>query len=201
MIAAKRLFSEKGYEKSTMEDIAREAELSAGTLYLYFKNKDDLYASLCIRMLQYINVKIGHVVKQSGLDYYQKQQVLMETLFDVYHHDPLILNNMFHLQSSETLHNLGPEIMSEITSLARKSLRSMATLFEDGIRRKKIIPAHPTALADILWGMFSGIVLWEESKKMISKDRYNLKQTMQTAIEIMGRGLKRDRTPETSGSE
>ena len=42
IVAAKRVFSEKGYSKSTMEDIAREAELSPGTLYLYFKNKDDI---------------------------------------------------------------------------------------------------------------------------------------------------------------
>ena len=34
----------KWYSKATvMEDIAREAELSPGTLYLYFKNKDELY--------------------------------------------------------------------------------------------------------------------------------------------------------------
>ena len=38
MVAAKRVFTQKGYEKSTMEDIAREAELSPGTLYLYFEN-------------------------------------------------------------------------------------------------------------------------------------------------------------------
>jgi len=37
MIAAKRVFSVKGYSKATMEDIAKEAELSPGTLYLYFK--------------------------------------------------------------------------------------------------------------------------------------------------------------------
>ncbi len=49
IVAAKRVFSEKGYSKSTMEDIAKEAELSPGTLYLYFKNKDELYASLSLR--------------------------------------------------------------------------------------------------------------------------------------------------------
>ena len=43
IVAAKRVFSEKGFSKSTMEDIAREAELSPGTLYLYFKNKDKVY--------------------------------------------------------------------------------------------------------------------------------------------------------------
>ena len=42
IVAAKRVFSEKGFNKATMEDIAHEAELSPGTLYLYFKNKDDI---------------------------------------------------------------------------------------------------------------------------------------------------------------
>ena len=37
--AAKAMFTEKGYSKTTMEDIAQRAELSPGTLYLYFKNK------------------------------------------------------------------------------------------------------------------------------------------------------------------
>jgi AcrR family transcriptional regulator len=41
MVAAKRVFSVNGFSKSTMEDIAREAELSPGTIYLYFKNKDE----------------------------------------------------------------------------------------------------------------------------------------------------------------
>ena len=33
MVAAKRVFSNKGFNKATMEDIAQEAELSPGTLY------------------------------------------------------------------------------------------------------------------------------------------------------------------------
>ena len=48
MVAAKRVFSEKGFNKATMEDIAHEAELSPGTLYLYFKNKEEL---VCLPVL------------------------------------------------------------------------------------------------------------------------------------------------------
>jgi AcrR family transcriptional regulator len=40
--AAKGVFFTKGFSSSTMDDIARTAELSKGTLYLYFKNKEDL---------------------------------------------------------------------------------------------------------------------------------------------------------------
>ena len=42
IVAAKKVFSEKGFNKATMDDIAGEAELSPGTLYLYFKNKEDI---------------------------------------------------------------------------------------------------------------------------------------------------------------
>ena len=47
LTAAKDLFWEKGYE-ATMDEIAEKAELSKPTLYLYFKNKDDLYASIAL---------------------------------------------------------------------------------------------------------------------------------------------------------
>ena len=38
--AATKIFSEQGFDKARMDDIASEAKLSKGTLYLYFKSKD-----------------------------------------------------------------------------------------------------------------------------------------------------------------
>jgi TetR/AcrR family transcriptional regulator len=40
--AAKKLFKNNGYDKTTMQMIANEAELAKGTLYLYFKDKNEL---------------------------------------------------------------------------------------------------------------------------------------------------------------
>jgi AcrR family transcriptional regulator len=45
--AAQGLFGDRGYE-ATMDEIAEKAELSKPTLYLYFSNKDDLYASIAL---------------------------------------------------------------------------------------------------------------------------------------------------------
>lgn len=47
--AAEKLFFSRGYENVTMDDIAKEAELARGTLYLYFKNKDDIYIAIAIK--------------------------------------------------------------------------------------------------------------------------------------------------------
>ncbi|MHB8896387.1 MAG: TetR/AcrR family transcriptional regulator, partial [Candidatus Geothermincolia bacterium] len=46
--AAKELFSQKGYQATTMDEIAEKAELSKGAVYLYFESKDDLYVSLIV---------------------------------------------------------------------------------------------------------------------------------------------------------
>ena len=44
--AAKELFSAKGLEGTTMDDIAAKAEYSKSTIYVYFSGKDDIYYSI-----------------------------------------------------------------------------------------------------------------------------------------------------------
>ena len=191
MVAAKRVFSNKGFNKATMEDIAQEAELSPGTLYLYFKNKEELYASLSLRILQYLLIRVEHVNDDKETDPEGKLKALMDAMYDVYEFDPLIIINMFHLQSSETLRNLSPQLMEEIKNLSRKSLGSIAKIFETGVEQGLFYDRHPVALADTFWAMFSGVVLWLTSKKLIDKEKDYLKQTLELAFEIFGRGIKK----------
>lgn len=49
--AAEHLFAQKGFHHTTMEDIAHAAEYGTGTIYLYFKTKDDLYEALLERKI------------------------------------------------------------------------------------------------------------------------------------------------------
>jgi AcrR family transcriptional regulator len=191
IVAAKRVFSEKGFNKATMEDIAKEAELSPGTLYLYFKNKEELYASLSLRILQYLHIRVTHVNKDTSLTPDKKLSALMEAMYDVYEFDPLIIINMFHLQSSETLKNLSESLLDEIKDLSKKSIGSIAKIFKEGIEQGIYEDRHPVALADIFWAMFSGVVLWEASKKIISSDKDYLKSTLAAAFELFERGIRK----------
>ena len=189
IVASKRVFSEKGFSKSTMEDIAREAELSPGTLYLYFKNKDELYASLSLRILQYLNIRLEDVKKEKDIDPRDKIVAIKEALYDVYQFDPMILINMFHLQSSETLKNLSSPLLENITELSRNSLNVLAQIFKEDSGKDGFIDNNPTAVADVVWSLFTGVVLWEESKRMIDDEKDFLKQTLDVAFEILARGV------------
>ncbi len=191
MVAAKRVFSNKGFNKATMEDIAQEAELSPGTLYLYFKNKEELYASLSLRILQYLLIRVEHVNEEKDSGPEEKLKSLVDAMYDVYEFDPLIIINMFHLQSSETLKNLSPQLMEEIKLLSRKSLGSIAQIFKEGVETGIFIDKHPVALADTFWALFSGVVLWLTSKKIIDERKDYLKQTLDVGFDIFRRGLKK----------
>ena len=47
--AAEKVFFEKGLVVTTMDEIAEQAELSKGTIYLYYKSKEDLYIAVALR--------------------------------------------------------------------------------------------------------------------------------------------------------
>ena len=189
IVAAKRVFSVKGFSKATMEDIAKEAELSPGTIYLYFKNKDELYASLSLRILQYLSIRLEHLRDEKEHSPQQRIDALKGIMLDVYEFDPLIVINMFHLQSSETLRNLSPKLLTEIKTLSKDALGTMAAMFEDGIKKGIFINRHPVAFADIVWSLFSGIILWEESKRIINNDKDYLKETFELGFDIFIRGI------------
>jgi len=191
IVAAKRVFSESGFSKTTMEDIAREAELSPGTLYLYFKNKDELYASLSLRILQYMNIRLEDVKKEKDSVPAQKIASIKEALYDVYQFDPMILINMFHLQSSETLKNISSPLLDNISELSRNSLQILADILKDSSNRNTVLTRQPTAVADIARSLFTGVVLWEESKRMIDDGKDYLKDTLDIAFEIFARGVSR----------
>jgi hypothetical protein len=65
----------------------------------------------------------------------------------------------------------------------------MAKIFAEGIQHGDFIDRHPVALSDIVWALFSGVVLWEESKRLIDSKKDYLKSTLEIAFEIFGRGI------------
>ncbi|MBU1397500.1 MAG: TetR/AcrR family transcriptional regulator [Proteobacteria bacterium] len=191
IVAARRVFSSKSLNKATMEDIAREAELSPGTIYLYFKNKDELYASLSLRILQYLLIRLQHVNSEKNETPEKRYASLTRAMIDVYEFDPIILISMFNLQTSETLKTLSPGLLSEIKKLACKSIEEIAVIFKQGDNGEVLTEYNRSLFAEIFWSLFSGVVLFQESKKSIlGEEKVFLKKTLQTAFEIFGYGIK-----------
>nr|WP_316655856.1 TetR/AcrR family transcriptional regulator [uncultured Gellertiella sp.] len=63
---AKRIFMKAGFDAATMNDITREAQVSKGTIYVYFNNKEDLFAALIERERARLVASIRNALSGDG---------------------------------------------------------------------------------------------------------------------------------------
>ena len=191
MVAAKRIFTDKGFGRATMEDIANEAELSPGTLYLYFRSKDELCVSLSLRVLQYLLIRMEHLNDDAQVGSIDKILQLKKALLDVYEFDPLILTNLFYLQSNDTVNSLSPELKSDIKNLSDEALNKISSIFASAIENGACIDCPPAVLAKTIWSMFYGIVLWEKGSSGKIPDVDLLEPLIDGAFEVFERGIRK----------
>jgi AcrR family transcriptional regulator len=192
MDAAKKVFASKGFGRATIENIAEEAEFSPATLYLYFKSKDELLASLNLKMLQTLIAKMEHVRDQEGLSPKKKIIELEKALYEVYLTDPLNVVNVLRFQSKESLRKLSPELASQIRDYTQRYMRAIADIYRDGVQEGAFLDRHPAAFADIVWSLFAGLVLLQDTKKGLDRCKDFLRPTLEQALEIITRGINKN---------
>jgi TetR/AcrR family transcriptional regulator, repressor for uid operon len=59
--SAVECFSKYGLDRTRMDDVAQKADLSKGTLYLYFKSKEDLFYVICENNLRILKEQLSHI--------------------------------------------------------------------------------------------------------------------------------------------
>lgn len=115
--AAVKVFAEQGFFQSTISQIAREAGVADGTIYLYFKNKDDI-------LLQFFGYKTKQVF-QCFREEVDKADSAMEKLRNLIHR---------HLEEFQNDKNMAVVYQAEARSnsrLVEKQLQEMSKMYLD----------------------------------------------------------------------
>ncbi|MGD2295415.1 MAG: TetR/AcrR family transcriptional regulator [Candidatus Aminicenantes bacterium] len=156
--AAEKVFFSKGYDLATMDDVADEAELSKGTLYLYFKNKEDLYMGITQRGLEILQHKFIKAVESHTRGIEQ-----IRAIGDAYCEFAKKHSNYFRSMTyfhSHILENVADASFSESEAQEGiKVLQICAQALSQGIADGSIRPdINPMKVAIILWGQTTGIL-------------------------------------------
>lgn len=191
MDAAREVFAAKGFGRATMEQIAERAEYKPATLYLYFKNKQELYTSLTMELMERISGRFVTWAGQAGLGPMDKLGQLPDLMCEIYDYDPTVLVALFRLQASQGLQHLAAETIAELNGHARRAMGCMAEVFADAMDRGLLRAHHPNAMADSAWAIFTGMVLWEESKRFFDGRKQYLKPTLKLAVDLLIAGAAR----------
>lgn len=79
--AAERVFARSGFFHARVSEIAREAGVADGTIYLYFKSKDDLLISLFETRMERITSEMATAVDAAGAAHEDRLRAFVETYF------------------------------------------------------------------------------------------------------------------------
>jgi len=86
LTAAERIFARHGFFAAKVSDVAKDAGVADGTIYLYFKSKDDLLISLFERRMQQLNRALRAAI--AGLPPREQLRALIRTYLQLVADEP-----------------------------------------------------------------------------------------------------------------
>jgi TetR/AcrR family transcriptional regulator len=156
--AAERIFFIHGIEKATMSQVAREAELSKGTLYLYFKSKDELYRAILLRGYEILKKEIDAAISETQNGYESVRQGLKALMEFAFRHPGYFAALLYYENDTFDLDQLEPE-SEQCLEAGKELLYMLAGALEkgrtDGSIRKDIEPLKDALL---LWAQLTGLL-------------------------------------------
>lgn len=148
--ATLQLVKDRGLAGITMSDISRAASIATGTLYIYFKNKDELIKALFITCRQ-------HSAEQyfAGLDESDAFEEKLERLFT-----NIIYYKMEHFEVSVFLEQAYHSPFGCATDLKKKQkmLNPLYALIGEGIAAGKIKAVESELVVVFLFGIVNEMV-------------------------------------------
>lgn len=76
--SAVECFSKNGFDGTKMDDVALSADVSKGTLYNYFENKEDLFQALCTDSLDLLKVQLDNLFTNNKDDLFSNAEMFYE---------------------------------------------------------------------------------------------------------------------------
>ncbi len=158
--AASELFADRGFDAVTMDDVARKAELSKGTLYLYFQSKQGLLLSLATRLLDTVLVEFDRITQASVASGADKFRSLLLAYAEILSANSQKFRVMIgRLASNTPMDVKDPSFLGHRQRIERV-LEALVGAVAAGQRDGSVLSSiDPLATALEAWGGMVGIVL------------------------------------------
>ena len=182
--AALELFSKKGYSNVSMHEIAQTAEFAIGTLYKFFKNKEDLYRALVLERSCEFHGALLRSIAGPDREMDKLRNFVKVKAQLVRAHVPMI--RLYFARRQGASLNPMPGLDTEIRRHHVDSLNALAAVFESGMKRKCFRRiADPFHLAVALDSLTSTLLLlWLEAP-----ERHSYPEDPDVLLNIFFKGL------------
>ena len=164
--AAEAVFFEKGLRAATLDEVAEKAEVSKGTIYLYFPSKEDLYCALITRGLRLLLTAFREA-KPEEVDPGQALDRLGAAYLEFSRRQSYLFRMLSAIESPAITDKVSPSVFTELEEASNSVLGYVATFVQKGIDDgtfRREVSAHEAVV--LFWVSLSGILNLKQRSSM-----------------------------------
>ncbi len=162
--AAKELFTDYGYKAVSMEQIAQRSNVAKGTLYLYFKDKEDLFIYLAEEFVSQFNSIMEEIQN--------KKLSLLEEIHEV------VYSMLVYRKSQKFIYRVAKEAKEFRTQISCKAIDMLDNTIsvylekrlKNAVEKGLIKPCNTTILAFLVIKIYMALAFeWEEKHEPLNE--------------------------------
>ncbi len=190
--AAREVFFQRGFMASTMDSIAEGCDLAKGTLYLYFRSKEELYVSIMAEGLDLLKKDLERVKDLSVACDLLLGEVL-EAYYRFYESNRKYFRIMFLSSQPDVSERVPNELLNECMDTAGQCMQVLSNIIERGMEEGVFRPVSPWPFANILWSTVNGVIMHYEQGALYREKilKLPLREMLQEALDLALNGLRR----------
>lgn len=188
---ASKLFAERGFAGTNLQDIAEAMGISRPALYYYVKSKDELLAKLVTEITEGSATEINSVAVDESLDPPHKLRRIATMIATARAHQP---TRFLLLERSEA--DLPPHLAKVHDAAKRATLRDLTRIIEQGVISGQFRPVHARSAALAVMGMCNWVAWWAHPNDDPTPDEIG-REMSDLAVAMLAQTP--DRTPTESG--
>jgi AcrR family transcriptional regulator len=183
--AAKKLFAEKGYSFTTMDEIAKESAFSKATVYHYFQSKGEIFTEIIINEHQKFMEKVKSIAN-SNQESEEKLKKIIHYWLETYDQNRNFLSIFFNPEEREKIQReIGKNFISIMKEKRYEYRRLVGKIFSEGIKKGKFKKFEVNDLVTALNGVIHAYAV----RKILEKDRTDLREKTETIYQIFLTGI------------
>jgi AcrR family transcriptional regulator len=190
--AARKLFFEKGFKSVTVESIAKKAELSKGSIYLYYNSKEEIYTQILLSDIDKFHDRISSILHP--LTNASEALRRLATIYvDFFLNDRELFRILMTFMLHTTDMNLPEDLNSHIIKTTNKTINIIEQVFKFGIEQGEFPPTlNLRQNRNAIWGMLNGIISLHLFTGIEAKRAEMIQSTIKAGLDIYIRGIMND---------
>jgi AcrR family transcriptional regulator len=179
--AATKVFAEQGFDKARMDDIAAEAKLSKGTLYLYFKSKDAIIKHLLESLFEREFADLSSLIDDPR-PASEKLMLFAEKFIGDMHKWSRLIPIMYEFLGRLFRQSIVQEAFKKYL---RVYLDMVTPIIQQGIDKGEFKEADASEIAITFGALFEGtILIW-----VYDSDLVDLEKNLRASIKLLMEGI------------